>query len=325
MLTQLWFRAKSLLLSIAEKQGRHVDAIAIATAGAREASALFCGHFMRAFILSRAKTNYKLGKFTETLSDCNICIKQCEQNFCDDETLLRCLCLKASALRSQNLLTKDASTAKNVFQESLQLLRSARRVSLKLANLFGAFPADSNTIFGAVNSSVADYHAIIPALHGLTELHSNEPNLTLYPSFDSKKLRQAYEINLRKQDMGSNELFPVSAQDDLTSLSDLRLGPVDADETTFSPSCFVNIYLSSVRYLIICHASLCLLIGDARRSGYFPSTYNELLNEEVLLGENGIKVGPFNFYPSISIRCCDYHNCYDHYLSYWSFYCCYFS
>jgi hypothetical protein len=69
---------------------------------------------------------------------------------------------------------------------------------------------------------MSDHHAIAPILHNLTHLHSNDPNLTLHPTFDLKKLRQAFEVPLRKEDVGSNDLFPPISQADLTSISDLR-------------------------------------------------------------------------------------------------------
>ena len=94
---------------------------------------------MRSFIFSRAKINFKLGKFEDCLSDCEAFVHQCEINNLQRHHLLlvRCLCLKASALRSQNLLTSTNASAKSTFQDCLQLLRKARNIAESLATQSG--------------------------------------------------------------------------------------------------------------------------------------------------------------------------------------------
>ena len=96
---------------------------------------MYCGHFMRTFIFSRAKTNFKLGRFEDCLSDCQVFMNQCEVNHLQRHHLLivRCRCLRASALRSQNMLTSANVTAKTTFQYCLQLLRNARQIAESLA------------------------------------------------------------------------------------------------------------------------------------------------------------------------------------------------
>ena len=62
-------------------------------------------------------------------------INQCEVNHLQRHHLLivRCLCLRASALRSQNMLTPANATAKTTFQDCMQLLRKARQIAESLA------------------------------------------------------------------------------------------------------------------------------------------------------------------------------------------------
>lgn len=296
LIPQLWFEGKALLLQVAERQARFKDAIAIATLAAREASTLFHGFWMRLFIFSRGRMNMKLGNLELTIADCDACIQQFTNNHLEDALLVRCLSLKAAALRTAYLLESAASGVKETFAECLQLLRKARDIAQFLCTLSGAFPADSNGTFRCVESAVHSHHAISPIHYCFTELHNNEPNLTLHPSFDLKRLRIACDINLTGEQVGSNELFAaeeVAGNNGSIEnvLKRLRFGPIDSDVNIYSPSCFANIYLASMRALVLCHANVCLIVNDARRSGALPANSAvDLLNEEVLVGESGIKV-----------------------------------
>lgn len=269
------------------------EAIEITNVSAKEASIVYCGFWMRFFICSRARINFKLGNFSETLHDCDTCIQQFKNNHLEDELLIRCLCLRASALHTRDILMQDFARVKSVFIECCVLLRKAKDIAQFLAFQSGAFPSDSNVTFQSLESSVLSHNAMPPILHTFTELHSNDPNLSLFANLDVKKLRLVHDITIRPEMVGSNELFPRNKRDsdkEPYSLNNLRLGPVDTSEGVYSPSCFVNIYLTATRALVICHANLCLALGDARRSGCLSSMHGELLREEVLIGESGIKV-----------------------------------
>ena len=124
--------------------------------GAKEASALYCGHFMRSFIFSRAKINFKLGKFEDCLSDCEAFVHQCEINNLQRHHLLlvRCLCLKASALRSQNLLTSTNASAKSTFQDCLHFLRKARNIAESLATQSGETTTTTITTTTTVTATI---------------------------------------------------------------------------------------------------------------------------------------------------------------------------
>lgn len=299
VISHLWFGAKALLFSIAEKQARMTEALGITNAAAKEASIIYCGFWMRFFICSRARINFKLGNVKETLFDCDASIEQFKNNHLEDELLVRCLCLKASALHTRDIISPDSGRVKAVFIECCTLLRTAKDIAQFLASQSGAFPADSNVTFQSLESSVLSHHAVPPILHTFTELHSNDPNLSLFANLDVRKLQQFYDITIRPELAGSNELFPRSKSGTGTesfSLNNLRLGPVDTNESVYSPSCFVNIYLTAMRTLLICHANMCLVLGDARRSGCLSSNHGELLREEVLVGESGIKVIPKNIF-----------------------------
>ena len=285
------------------------------------------GHWLRSYLLHRAQSHFKLGHLKEALQDCNTCIVQYSSNHLEDLGLVRVLCLQASIVREQALYAEKAQCIR-AYLDCLDLVRRAGKIAETLAQYSGAFSADSNVTYGRGDTAVKQHHMIAPVLQSLTELHGNEPNLSLTAQFDKKKLRQHMGIvipSLQQQSAPSAAAAPSNAtvvgngistttvlsggvqevdNSDSTQpnaqsfrLSSLRLAPVDRKEGVYCESEFANINLQENRVLLACQTLLCQVIDDARNSGLlgnaaFLEVYepNALVNEQLAVGESALKV-----------------------------------
>jgi hypothetical protein len=164
-----------------------------------------------------------------------------------------------------------------------------------LSEFNGAFPADSNVVFGRGESAVSLHHRIAPILHNLTELHNNEPELTLAATIDTER---ASSLATPKSPAKGRAAPQLSLHNENKSLSDtnatLRLGPVDSSENIYSASEFCNIYLAETRVAVTVYAALCSVLDDFRTSaGACASSEKcerEVLDEQELLSESALKV-----------------------------------
>ncbi len=292
------------------------------------------GHWLRAYLLHRATANFKLGQLPEALQDTQTCIAQYETNKLEDLQLVRCLCLQATILREQALFADKATTVR-AFLDSLALIRKAGGMAESLAHRSGAFDADSNVTYARADTAIKRHHLIAPVLQSLTDLHINEPNLSLTPAFNKKKLHQHMGIDilsLQQQETtatsphqgittsttllrSSQTLLPsTSTSEDgapssalAAKLSHLRLAPVDRKEFVYSESEFGNIYLEENRALLTCQTLLCQVLDDARSAGLagnsvFLQQYepNALVNEQLATAESALKVHK-NIYINVHI------------------------
>jgi hypothetical protein len=287
------------------------------------------GHWLRSFLLHRARANFKLGNINEALADCKTCAAQYETNDLEDLKLVRCLCLQATVLREQSLYAPKAQCVQ-AYLDCLSLVRRASDMADSLARLSGAFPADSNVTYGRSDTAIKKHHMIAPVLQSLTELHANEPDLALQPQFNKKKLHQHMGIDIPSLNVPaagphggatgagdpgiSTTLARTSLQGNLQGatdadsaqpsaqqfkLSNLRLAPVDRKEGVYCESEFANIYLEENRVLLGCRNLLCQVLDDARNAGLagnaaFAELYepNALVNEQLAVGESALKVRP---------------------------------
>lgn len=263
------------------------------------------GHWLRSYLLLRARANFKLGHINEALSDCKACIAQYETNKLEDLKLVRCLCLQATVLREQALYAPRAQCVQ-AYLQCLTLVRRAGEIADALAQASGAFPADSNVTYGRADTAVKAHHMIAPVLQSLIDLHANEPDMALQPQFNQKKLHQHMGIVIPSlgpppPKPGAAPALPTSTQDkgitttlartsiqgstlhgaasgaeeaeagqpsaQAFKLSNLRLAPVDRKEGVYCESEFANIYLLENRALLACRTLLCQVLDDARNAG----------------------------------------------------------
>jgi len=321
VLTQLWFEARAQLITVADRQARFKDVLQLSTQGSREASMQLAGHWLRCFLLQRATANFKLGQIPEALQDTRTCVAQYESNKLEDLQLVRCLCLQATIFRENSLFADKASTVQ-AYLDSLSLIRRAAEISEALAVRSGAFPADSNVTYNRSDTAVKQHHMITPVLQSLTDLHINEPNLALNPTYNKRKLHQHMGIDipslqevttqqgpdknisttlrssLSLADSGSNSPAEESQSSvQKFKLNSLRLAPVDRQEYVYTQSEYGNIYLEENKALLTCQTLLCQVLDDARTAGLagnsaFLQKYepNALVNEQLALAESALKV-----------------------------------
>jgi hypothetical protein len=284
------------------------------------------GHWLRSYLLQRAQAHFKLGNIEEALADCKTCVMQYESNKLEDLKLVRCLCLQATVLREQAVYAPKPQ-AVQAYLTGLQLIHRATDIADALAQRSGAFPADSNVTYGRSDTAVKKHHMITPVLQSLTDLHINEPNLSLQAQFNKWKLHQHMGIDIPSLDApkGSSGgapnatvagngittslartslqgLPPADTEETQSSarkfkLNNLRLAPVDRKEGVYCESEFANIYLEENRVLLGCQNLLCQVLDDARNAGLagnstFAEEYdaNALVNEQLAMGESALKV-----------------------------------
>jgi hypothetical protein len=280
------------------------------------------GHWLRSYLLQRAQAHFKLGNIDEALSDCKACVAQYESNQLEDLRLVRCLCLQATVLREQAVYAPKPH-AVQAYLSCLQLIHRAADIADALAKRSGAFPADSNVTYGRSDTAVKKHHMITPVLQSLTDLHMNEPNLSLQPQFNKRKLHQHMGIDIPSLDVpksgpaagGASSSSTVAGNGITTSLArtsqqglpsgsagadseelqssaqkfklgNLRLAPVDRKEGVYCESEFANIYLEENRVLLGCQTLLCQVLDDARNAGLAGnSTFAEEYDASALVNE----------------------------------------
>jgi hypothetical protein len=180
---------------MSDRQARFSDALELCNQGAREASMQLAGHWLRSYMFHRAQTNYKLGNLDDALKDCKMCVMQFENNHLEDLLLVRCMCLQAAVVREAALYGTPAQSV-HAYLDALSLIRGACSIADALAAASGAYEADSNVTYGRSDTAVRRHHMITPVLQSLTELHINEPHLSLGPKFDKRKLHQHLGIDI---------------------------------------------------------------------------------------------------------------------------------
>ena len=97
-------------------------------------------------------------------------------------------------------------------------------------------------------------------MNNLSDEHDNFPPLSLSKISDTYKKKSSHQYGMNDFSdpyLNYND-FKYTSKD----IQKFRLGPVDK-EGIYSPSEFSNIYLESVRYLVLCYTSLflCLLLN----------------------------------------------------------------
>jgi len=336
VLSMTWLALKADLAEVADRQARFAESKSLCTQAAREAAMQLAGHWLRAYLLQRARANFKLGELPQALSDCLSCVQQFAANQLEDATLVRVLFLQATVLREMALHSPQQPAAQ-AFLEALGVARKAAGVAEQLAQRAGAFPADSNVTYGRSDTAARRHHMITPVLQSLTSLHENEPALSLQPRFDRRRLAQmgvsipslgkgkgagagagagtgvGAGVTSSMQGLGISTLTTAPAAPTPSAerfgLPTMRLAPVDATEGVLAESEFANVYLSENLLLLRCWAAQCQLLDDARNAGLeqnalFLQHYepDALECEQLALGEGALKLTRHCLFLPIDLR-----------------------
>lgn len=280
IISQLWFTIKDLLSEVAENQARYNDSVTMSTTSAKEASQLFCGYWLRAFLLRRATALFKLGKLQECQNDCDALFKQYELNVVTDLGLVRALLLKASALR-ETMFISNSSHCKDILLKCIDYARKSRDLADILAKKCDFLGSDCNITYSRADTMIQKHHLLSPLLHNLTDIHPNVPLLTIPIDSDSKAIVRVTKNATSPKNVLGSKITPLEKQG-------LRLGPVDSADSIYSKSEFANIYLEEVRISANCQGALCNLLDEARCSG---ATSNDevILKEQIFVGETALK------------------------------------
>jgi hypothetical protein len=174
------------------------------------------------------------------------------------------------------------------------LLYRARDIALNCAKEYGFIGPDANTTYERIDSMVMNHSARPPLMNNLSDEHDNFPPLSLSKISENykQKLLQ-YSMNDFSDPYLNYNDFKYTSKD----IEKFRVGPVDK-ESVYSPSEFSNIYLESVRYLVLCYTSLSMILDDMRCTGVNTIEYSKILEEESFCSEEGLKVSIFTYITS---------------------------
>jgi len=293
-LTQLWLQAKLVLAQNAEYQARFTDVIKLAGQGAMEASQICSGYWVRAFLLQRAVVHLKIGNITESETDCRAVLKSFEDSkiICIDS--VRAHIMLASVLHTM-FLNSNLDNAIKLGSEALSHVRLAKNHAQDLCAERGFLGGDSNFTYSYTPSVVMKHDRFTPFHHNITKVYCN------YPDMLSMSLSRPSDSARAERDEWGGDLYVNGF---------LRPAPVDTNDTyTTSPIC--TIYLREVRVLSVCYNSLCILLDELRLANICSSLSSEygaelspnvLLKEQLVAGEEGLKVLRYVVYPSSYIK-----------------------
>ena len=302
VVSQLWFMIKHYLVDISDKQARYQDAIKLSSAGATEASLILSGYWLRLLLSKRANAFYKLGKHEEALADFNSIFASAELNQSFDLNYVRFSILYSVIKRDTSFISSQNEWINNM-SNCIKQLKKAKTICEELALRIGFRGADSNYTFDSVDKDgmISKYSLIPPLLHNLTQIHHNNPDLTL-PAIINNKL----DASSKHAPLSDNI---QTVKDSKNPLAGFRLGPVDLNDTIYSKSNYCNLYLEEVRVLAACSATLCILLDEILIAG-FPTISDtnpdeaqiDVLNELIFVGESGLKLLRHNVYCCPHVR-----------------------
>lgn len=331
-----WMMLTYQLVELAERQGRFDDAVRLASRGAMEVSSLCWSHWLRFFLFYRAKVLAKLGRLDSSEMDCNEVLASFDY-YTDvlingpskqlyisrssghldaartpttpigDRTrlsllLARTLVLKASTIRMRSVNESSADVATLAVRHCIKLTKAAIAITKSLAASVGFLGSDANVTFRTDADSgnrtmMSEHHLLPPLLHSLTNIHPNDPLLSIDPvpttakcvNLVTKSIATTTVNNISKtpaptaasteEDSLFSDTMRLARLDVLAQYSgnvslgffhrpELRLGPVDStgplgDDVVYTTSEYANISLVEVRALALCIAALGKVVIDA--------------------------------------------------------------
>jgi hypothetical protein len=236
-------------------------------------------------LLLRATINFKLGCFAAAEIDVESCLENYKHMNLFDVDLITCRQLKLAVLKTK-ASTKNKTVGKKTLEECIVIAKDSLSICQKMASSFGFMGSDANISNGKYSEVVLKNNEMTPFEYGFTDFQENNSTLTLSPAINPKK---AVEVSgpriVRSPSKRTATLAP--SIDEIQKM--VRGGPIDNDGTQVESE-YANIYLKACRSLATCHASLCSLLQEVRNLG----ESEELLLEQIALGEDGLKVNTFH-------------------------------
>lgn len=274
VITQHWFACKDLLVEIAMAQARYDDCVRMCSQFSQETSQSFNGFWLRSFVLKRSIAYYRLGYLEDSEHDCDALFRlYANAAHLRDLGLVRGMVHKATILR-ERVMTIDSSMSvvAVTMQQAIHWVKRATDMVEQMCRRLGGFTggADANMSFVAPNSAILKYDVFSPLIHSLSNIHSNDPVLSLHVVGASGKKPRALQEQQRLSDSTTQAANWSTSN---VAGQAQRRGPVDGDER-YIESPFGNIYLQHMRVLAVCQSSLCGWLQEVRTSEavkYFAS------------------------------------------------------
>lgn len=368
-----WVMCNYMLADISERQGRLDDAIRLVTKGAEEVSTMCWSHWLRYFLSQRARIFLKIGKLGNCEMDCDSVLSSFQYNCStlldppklsyagqNDNTaettspigsrtrltslLVRMLALKASVLRLKSVSDPSESVVYASMHACMKLSKAAFLIAKSLAAMVGFLGSDTNATYNTVSSKlntsmVSDHHLFPPLIHSLTDIHPNDPLLSIDPapkkyscvSGSAMNTTIISDISKKPVPRGNQvqdyspflESMRKSRSEVLAQYSgevsfgffhrpELRLGPVDGigpsgDEVVYTCSPFANIHLSEVRLLAVSVSALGRVVADAepllvsqRKKSVHVKGVVSSNEDEIFEGESHVKGVPIDIFTELA-------------------------
>lgn len=280
LLSYFWFSCRYQQMLVASRQCRHQDLTALVDRTMLEVERVRFGFFERKYLFLQSQTYYLLKQFDASMQLCRVLLRKFEDIGLEDMLSLEVSVHFINLLREQiryyneqlvssskQRVDKAISTLNmyNILMEALQKMRKTYETAKQLMEKSGGYPVDFNLTFTRGESNINAYHLLAPVHHMFTDLHNNEPPLSI-SAMEVNHEVEAVQAQKRSHDRSSsNNSLLMRSQVPLTQ--HIRLGPVDANDTTFSPSEFVNIYLRESRLLLTVQVAYLILLDDIRNMG----------------------------------------------------------
>ena len=267
--THLWFKCRYHLSLIASDQGRYDDAMKMVQNGLVDSIGMLHGFFTRKFMYCRALLNYYRGNISSAELDVNKAIEMYETSKERSQCIIWCYLLKISILRSAYCVENDEERGGDCLDLCINLSRRSIEVAEISVHHKGFLGADINAsyLLSDVLSSTLENELYSPFQHNLSSGMTNSFNHS-----SGFSLQRGKDVNL-----------PFSNEDGYSKI--IRPAPIDEFDTYISSS-YANIYLDEVNLLSRCHATLCNILYERRLN----SDKIELLEEQILVGEKGLKL-----------------------------------
>jgi hypothetical protein len=287
---QSWNTCKNMLVRIAERQSRLVDVVTISTQNCKDASRILSSFWLISSLLLRIRANFKLGNLAECEADIAAALDLTLKRFSENTvSYIQLLVLQVSVVREMGLSCASDQYAM-IMKRALSILRKARICADELARSYGFVGADSNITFFKSSSPELEFERLPPLLHNLSDIHCNEPKLSLKPNINKNLFREVLPNNIlaalenrenaEHQAYVNTEIKPQHSkvkEDDQIAIDDEsyepnvlcwngRLGPITSNEQSATESEFGNIYLRVTRELATVHASLASLLMEVMNS-----------------------------------------------------------
>lgn len=291
-ITNAWLQTRWMLILLAERQANHTLTLELLEVTKRESEIVHFQYFIRKCFMLRSKTlAYHKKEYVTSLQDCEEFLSISKTSHLIDAYVVDMMVHQAYLYKEQmryyniDLLTPTTATssssssgkdergqAYHMYKQMvkiLEILREAYRLGKQVMEIAGGFPADYNITFSRAESNITGYHLLSPPLHIFTDIHNNEMPLTVTATEVNELENNLLKVKEDLRRLGHAQQDPntlISRSQQLLPQS-IRLGPIDNNDHTFTPSEYCNIYLKESRALVSCQVSLLSFLDDLRNNG----------------------------------------------------------